>query len=662
MKQDILIYERVKVSEEEMLRAATLNISGEDGKTNSTSEYNLERTENIQILKDYREVIGLYLNIKNPPNSESFNLQAKNVFLIFIEPHPEDNMIISSIKSKSEARIIIKNEGPVKLVLVIFKDKIRTKQSNYFKISNSYPYIFTFEKNKIYIIENFMIGIKVEKPQEVTIADCIKLESDNRESDSNLIQSATSDKGHIYIISEPQNLLINKYKIGKHKDKKSVILSRYRTYFTHPQIFLFEECKQYSNAEREILHILRNIRVMNSNNRLSEFVIAPLESFTEIIKIIINKYNIIDDKNEILKLNEYNQIIDKYLQENPFIEKLVEKKSTLKIIKKSPSHISSLNIENLISEKCILYDKKSKQFERAKMETEYSYLAMLAYDQHFSKFSFIPKPELLKYIAIGKICQILKVINTMDRQTPINSKTIHENLEWFANMHKGINIEISYKQLFSLRSEPITDFKGALTMINSIFTSWSCTKLINQKRDRTKGEVSYIYLICEAKEGFDDLFYLLQSKRVYGFQDMVDERKSKNNAFNETKTSRDFLSEHISNKKNEIINMNSFNNCDIQLLDNDIRKYHRYTEVMQLQDYINNNMVYLQNGTYHFNNFGLQAKQIENKRIQDLINEGKLFEYNNPSDPLHSGIYYTSDTYDYRSVSGVSGLGLKLVS
>lgn len=356
-------------------------------------------------------------------------------------------------------------------------------------------------------------------------------------------------------------------------------------------------------------------------------------------------------------------------------------------VKKSNITCKLLEGVELSGEQFVLYEKYFKQLDNAKIETEFSYLSVLARDLYFSKYNIIPRPDILKYIAIGQICEKLsipgftQVKNTMDRETLIYSQTIHQNFEWFSLMHSRVSKEFSYKELFKLRSEPIVDYRGSTTMINSIFTSWSCTKLIKLKENMVKGVNYIVYRLGEATENFDELFYLLSNKNNYGIHQMIMPNQATTSTniiengnlmtieeIKPTSTYEDIkmtdsssiINNHVSERKNEMINMNSFKNIDIKLADNDIRMYYKY-EGMTLKQFQDNNMIILKDGIYQYTDAGLWAKQNDDLRTLNLINQGILFRYDNPQDPIHSGVYYTNNAKNYKEVQGVSVTGLKLI-
>lgn len=188
-----------------------------------------------------------------------------------------------------------------------------------------------------------------------------------------------------------------------------------------------------------------------------------------------------------------------------------------------------INGIKLNKQQYMLYNKNIYQLDKTKMQIEYSY--QLDKDEiYFAQLKAVSGIEFLRYIAIKKICQKLSIPyqtclrNTMDRETLIYSQYIEFNLEWFCKMHSDPYLHeslISYVDLFNLQSDPIKDCVGVTTMINSIFTAWSRTKLKRQQRWMYKGTEYKTYKLVEAAEGFDDLFNLLDPTKKYGIADTV---------------------------------------------------------------------------------------------------------------------------------------------
>lgn len=124
--------------------------------------------------------------------------------------------------------------------------------------------------------------------------------------------SSTVDDKYIYIISTVQGATTHRYKVGKHTGKQSKLISRYKTPLINPIIYMFLPCEQADNVENEIKNKLKSNRVLDDNNRLSEWVDLPLCELINIIIEITNKYS----NDAIMIKHEYNDDLIETILDN----------------------------------------------------------------------------------------------------------------------------------------------------------------------------------------------------------------------------------------------------------------------------------------------------------------------------------------------------------
>lgn len=331
------------------------------------------------------------------------------------------------------------------------------------------------------------------------------------------------------------------------------------------------------------------------------------------------------------------------------MEKITAKK--IKIVKKL------VNGVHVSGEQCILYNNHYKQLDNGKMCVEYSFLAILANDIYFTCFSNIPRLQLLQFIAIGKLCQKLSIPNQTCVRNPIDRETIELNLGWFCKMHSCPDPEessISYKDLFSLRSDPLKNYRGVTTMISSIFTAWCRSKLSKQEIYDIKGTKYKIHRLEESVEGFDELFNLLAPKKKYGVEDIITLEDAP--CLPETITvmdikDGDIVAIQVPRPESLLDQVNSMNNSRADMLErkNDVidppqnhtLRYRRYEGILKFSDYKKAKLLVVKNGKYELNEAGIQAKKDNDILTQNLLNERIIFKYDNPGDPLNHGLYYS---------------------
>ena len=94
----------------------------------------------------------------------------------------------------------------------------------------------------------------------------------------------------IYVISISEKALKNEYKLGSHTGTKSKLLGRYRTYFTHPILYYYNEAYNSYYIEGFLKNILDEYRIVNENGNKSEWLHIELGKLIEIIDAAIHEY------------------------------------------------------------------------------------------------------------------------------------------------------------------------------------------------------------------------------------------------------------------------------------------------------------------------------------------------------------------------------------
>lgn len=95
---------------------------------------------------------------------------------------------------------------------------------------------------------------------------------------------------HVYIISDPDHEIRDKYKIGFHGKRQKELYTRYRTEI--PELMIFFYHPGHRNTEQEILSSLQLHRIPNFTNNLSEWVTMPLKQLINLVMNVVNNYNI----------------------------------------------------------------------------------------------------------------------------------------------------------------------------------------------------------------------------------------------------------------------------------------------------------------------------------------------------------------------------------
>lgn len=110
--------------------------------------------------------------------------------------------------------------------------------------------------------------------------------------------------GYIYIVSNPENIAMNRYKIGFTTVNQKKLIKKYTLSLMNPLILLYLQCEDYKRTQSKIKTLLKDITV-KEGNYFSDWVLCQ-----SLYKLIINIIGIVQH-NDILS-TQYNNILLKY--------------------------------------------------------------------------------------------------------------------------------------------------------------------------------------------------------------------------------------------------------------------------------------------------------------------------------------------------------------
>lgn len=291
----------------------------------------------------------------------------------------------------------------------------------------------------------------------------------------------------------------------------------------------------------------------------------------------------------------------------------------------------------LWGQNCMAYSKYQNEIYSLQIELEMSHLAIIIEDIEHSQYTNIPKPFIAQYINIRQICQKLGVKNTYDRESIIYGKEIHGHLQWYQQRFSQFQVN------FKLTCDEPPEYKQLITMISSILTRWSRTRLKKLKGEKKIGKKSFYNYKLVGAEGFDEIYNILAPRKLYGAENIQD-GKVGDNLLEQVQS----LNDNLLRKENDKVNIDSFQNIDIQLQPNDIRKYFPYTSPTgSVQDWIKlGYLVFKSDIGWHYTEIGKIIKQQEDTEILRLLSLNAIFEYKNPSNSSQDGYYYNQKYID----------------
>lgn len=124
----------------------------------------------------------------------------------------------------------------------------------------------------------------------------------------------------IYIVSDPDRIKKNEYKIGKHKGSRDDLIQRYITAIPMLNILLFVRVNNFSLIESKIFEKLDEFRLVNINGNKSEWVNLKLDKILPVVHDCITKY----DKEIPIDFNANVQLVAKDLVINNKIYESIE--------------------------------------------------------------------------------------------------------------------------------------------------------------------------------------------------------------------------------------------------------------------------------------------------------------------------------------------------
>ena len=95
----------------------------------------------------------------------------------------------------------------------------------------------------------------------------------------------------IYILSDPDSVVVNKYKVGITSRNKLKLLRDYRRSRPEVILYLFEMCENSKQIESEVLSHFEKFRILHQSGKMSEWIQIELNNLMEFVeeKIKINK-------------------------------------------------------------------------------------------------------------------------------------------------------------------------------------------------------------------------------------------------------------------------------------------------------------------------------------------------------------------------------------
>lgn len=116
-------------------------------------------------------------------------------------------------------------------------------------------------------------------------------------------------ENRIYILSYPEKMKNDEYKVGYWNNTKKALESRYKTYLVRPEILYFKKVANYKFIENKILSKFDSKRLLFKNGKKSEWINVKFEKLKYYTKEIINEYGIFedDDNGSNVKMHETNE-------------------------------------------------------------------------------------------------------------------------------------------------------------------------------------------------------------------------------------------------------------------------------------------------------------------------------------------------------------------
>lgn len=100
----------------------------------------------------------------------------------------------------------------------------------------------------------------------------------------------------IYILSDPDSVAVNKYKIGITTRNKSKLLRDYRRSRPEVILYLFEMCENSKQIESEVLSHFEKLRISHQSGKMSEWIQIDLQTLKNYIEEKIKNIKTIEFK------------------------------------------------------------------------------------------------------------------------------------------------------------------------------------------------------------------------------------------------------------------------------------------------------------------------------------------------------------------------------
>lgn len=128
-------------------------------------------------------------------------------------------------------------------------------------------------RNKITTIDDFIV-LEPQKSEKK-----VRRKKSKRKSEINLYG--------LYIVSTPDQINKNTFKVGIHSGTQRKLISRYHTYFPDILILFYFPSEKADQLEKEVFNKLENNRVCDGDNHHTEWIILPLSDIIATVFSII---------------------------------------------------------------------------------------------------------------------------------------------------------------------------------------------------------------------------------------------------------------------------------------------------------------------------------------------------------------------------------------
>lgn len=292
---------------------------------------------------------------------------------------------------------------------------------------------------------------------------------------------------NIYILSSPDKIIKNEYKVGYWNNTKKKLISRYKTYLVLPKILYFKKVSNHKFIENKILSKFDSKRLLFENGKKSEWIKINYEKLKDYAKKIINECGIFENdevfEKKTTKKDKYDKIIDIY-SGNKHIKKFKKCMS-----KKKFDSITDKKLKNYVSNET----KINSCIKSILLYYENGFLSEKILTNFFKTFDFIKKKN--------KISKLLAMIEWLENELNVNRFKI-------ANLK--LNSEV-INNVVSKINEPYN--KNKFRWLSSQSSYVLQEKEITFKISRLNSEDTIKKFFMDIVNKFDD-FYSYENKRV----------------------------------------------------------------------------------------------------------------------------------------------------